>query len=263
MDYLKIVRTESVEAKYRLKGLICLSYISSVDSLHDWALLLPGKRSDLWVVVLHGHGAAGDQLFTRKDIREQWLPEFIRSGAGILCPNLRGNSWMSPAAALDAHQLMCFLREENGMLRAVFCSGSMGGTGNLIYGVLYPDDVDGIVTRGTVTDIASYHDWCLRRNEPVLRDIAGAISDAYGGSPSLIPGVYAGHSALGRASRLNMPLALSHGSADKIMPVEQVRKMEALLRGKDDFFYTEIPGGEHDAPLYEKTGFRRVMKLVG
>ncbi len=63
-----------------LPGLKRLNYTSRLDGLRDWGTLLPGKNPALWIVVLHGHGAQGDQLYTRADIRQIWLPEFLAAG---------------------------------------------------------------------------------------------------------------------------------------------------------------------------------------
>ncbi len=243
-------------------GIKRLEYDIGVDGVRDWGLLLPGKRRDLWMVVLHGHGARGDQLYTRKDIRETWLPEFLNTGAGILTLNLRGNAWMSPAAAADLHNVLHYLRAEQGLQKAVFCSGSMGGTGNLIYGVLHPEDVAGIVARGAASDLAGYCNWCRAQTRPILKEIAGAICAAYGAAPEQAPDLFARHSAQVHADRLAMPVYLAHGGADETIPVAQSRALAEKLSGQAGFCYHEIPGGNHDAPLHDTQGLQWVMERL-
>ncbi len=92
--------------------LLKLNYRSSGDDAEDYAYILPGKNPEFWIVVLQGHGSHGDQLYTRKDLREIWLDPLRATGAGIITPNLRDNAWMSPAAAFDMHELIEYLRGE-------------------------------------------------------------------------------------------------------------------------------------------------------
>lgn len=225
-------------------------YESPIDGLIDWALVRNGRDGNgPWVVVLHGHGSTGDQLFTRDDLRPREL-QIAELGLGLLCPNLRGNAWMSPSAVQDLHYLLNMVRERCGAGQFVFCSGSMGGTGNLIYAIRHPEDVAGVVALCPATDIASYHDWAVRGHAPVLREIAAAIHLSYGGTPAACPAVYAKHSVLKHAERLTMPLAIVHGDADAIIPVEQSRKLVRRMRKRGmDVFYKEIPGGHHDSPI--------------
>ena len=157
-------------------------YESPVGGLSDWALLRNGREdNDLWVVVLHGHGAAGDQLFTRDDLkpRERQIAEL---GLGLLCPNLRGNAWMSPAAVDDLHFLLNRVRERRGARRFVFCSGSMGGTGNLIYAIRHPEDVAGVVALCPATDIGSYYAWAAARGDET---VIAAIREAFDYEPTI------------------------------------------------------------------------------
>ncbi|HRU05676.1 MAG TPA: hypothetical protein P5137_07860 [Candidatus Brocadiia bacterium] len=228
-------------------GLLRLDYASRVDGLADWALVWPGDGAD-WVVQLHRHGSTGDQIFTRKDIRDLWLPHYRKLGLGVLSPNLHGNAWMSPAAAADLRELIAWTRRTYGARRFFFSSGSMGGTSNLIYAVLHPEDVAAVVARCPATDLAIYHDWLAAHPGGVRDQIRQAIATAYGGPPSAAPDVYAAHSALRNASRLTMPVHLCHADADPTIPVDESRRLAQAMAGKPNFTYLEIPGG-HDAPL--------------
>jgi pimeloyl-ACP methyl ester carboxylesterase len=262
MKIIEVTKKHNLQGGLYPKSLEKINYTSDVDGLKDWALILPGERKDLWIIVLHGHGSRGDQLFIRKDIRKLWLDEFKSSGACILCPNLRGDSWMSPPAAEDLHGLISFLRSGRGLRRAVFCSGSMGGTGNLIYGILHPEDSSGIIARGAAADLEGYYTWCLEQKNTILHEIADAIRTSYGGDPEQKPEIYQKHSVIRHAESLDMPVALSHGEEDMTIPVGQARALASALSEKKDFFYQEIPGGSHDSPLFEKTGFKNVMSRI-
>ncbi len=258
---MKILSCDIASGEYFPEGLKRLEYISDVDGLKDWALLLPGKKKDLWIIFIHGHGSNGDQLFTRRDLRERWLPAFRDSGAGILCANLRDNAWMGPAAAADMHDLLNYLRAEHGMKKTIFCSGSMGGSSNLTYAVLHPEDVSGLIIRGAATDLSSYYRWCKTQKRPIIHEIAEAIRNSYGGTPDEKPDLYLRHSALANAEKLVMPLFLIHGGADEIIPVEQARSLADKMKNCKNFSYTEIPGGNHDSPLAEKVSLSGILNI--
>jgi pimeloyl-ACP methyl ester carboxylesterase len=243
------------ETAYGVSGVRRIAYRSRVDGHRDWALVRPPAEGAAWLVCLHGHGSHGDQLYTRADIREQWLPRFLAHGLGVLTPNLRDNAWMGPAAVADLDDLLDLLRQEFGAETFLFASGSMGGTGNLIYAALRPANVAGVIARGAASDLASYHAWCMARrdDQPILGQIADAIASSYGGTPEEAPEVYAQHSALQQCASLTMPLFLSHGAADATIPVGQMRSLVGRLPEHPSLVYTEIPDGNHDSPLHLET----------
>ncbi len=247
--------SEVPEATFALAGIRRIDYRSGRDGFADWALARPPATGHIWLVCLHGHGSQGDQLYTRRDIRERWLPEFLNRDLGVLTPNLRGNAWMGPAAVADLDDLLGLVRAEFGAGAFLFASGSMGGTGNLIYAALRPRNVAGVLARGAASDLAGYHAWCRERQvgQPVLGEIADAIAVAYGGPPETTPAAYAAHSALAQADRLTMPLFLAHGAADAVIPVSQMRALVGRLAQHPRLVYHEIPDGNHDSPLHAQT----------
>jgi pimeloyl-ACP methyl ester carboxylesterase len=228
-------------------GLLRIDYTSSAGNFKDWALVLPSKEPT-WIVMIHGHGSTGDQLFTRPDIRDLWLP-ILRPGHGILTVNLRGNAWMSPDAAADLQALLAEVRARYHARRFVFASGSMGGTSNLIYAVLHPEDVAGVVALCPASDLTTYHQWCMEhRSVPVIDEIRRAIEAGYNGPPQKQPAAYRAHSALARNARLTMPVYVVHAAGDTTIPVEQSRALAKAIGPRPTFHYQEIEGG-HDAPL--------------
>ena len=250
---MRITKVQKITGQQVLgapEGLVRYDYESDLDNHPDWALLCPPARDDgLWLVMIHGHGSHGDQLYTRPDLRDQWLPHFRRLGLGLLTPNLCDNAWMGPAAAHDLHDLLAFMRGECGARQFLFASGSMGGTSNLIYAVLHPQDVAGVVALCPATDLASYHAWCRERNTGVIKEIADAIERAYDGPPASQPKTYEAHSALKNAHLLTMPVYLAHGAFDATIPVSQSRLLAAAMADKKGFTYVEMPNGHHDSPL--------------
>ncbi len=247
---IEVARITSAGRKDWPAGLERIEYTSMAGTVADWALALPSRTNTTWVVHIHGHGSTGDQLFTRPDIRDNWLPLYRKHGFGILSVNLRGNAWMSPAAAQDLHALLAFVREHYGAKRFLLAGGSMGGTSNLIYAALYPDDVAAVVALCPATDLASYYQWCRERDTaPVLAEIANAMETAYGGTPAQHRGTYDAHSAVMRAHRLTMPVYVVHGDKDATIPVSQSRDLAKAVGTRPTFRYVDLPDGDHEAPL--------------
>lgn len=231
-----------------------MDYTSGVDGQHDWALWVdqtslsvapgrPGKRRCL--INLHGHGSTGDQLFTRPDIRALWLPAILARGLSIVTPHLRGNAWMGPAALADLQGLIAHLRSRYAIDQFILASGSMGGTGSLIYASQHPADIAGVVALCPATDLPGYHQWCGPQAKPTHQQIRTAIADNYGQDEKAM----AKHSSLANAHRLTMPVYVAHGDNDLVIPVEHSRQLAEKLQKKADFRYVEQPGGHHDSPL--------------
>lgn len=241
---------------WAVQGLGRLTYTSDVDGIEDWAMMLPAQNQDaenqnenqnVWIINLHGHGSTGDQLYTRQDIRKSWLPHFIEQGYSVLSPNLRGNAWMSPEAVADLHALLNYLREHQNAKTFILASGSMGGTGNLIYATQKPHDVAGVVALCPATDLPSYLQWTKNHpDHPVIKQIHDAILQSYKHDAAVI----ARHSALAKVNQLTMPVVVIHGDDDNAIPVEQAQTLASALEHQSNFTYHQLPGGNHDAPLW-------------
>ncbi|HOG49053.1 MAG TPA: alpha/beta fold hydrolase [Lentisphaeria bacterium] len=227
------------------RGLLRLEYDSPGCSQdRDWALVYPPAPAGIGIVVIHGHGSTGDQLYTRPDVKHN--AGFLRSlGLGIMTPNLRGNAWMAPPAEQELADLIDFAKATYGWRKIILASGSMGGTSNLIFAARRPEMVDAVVANSPATDLARYAAWCVEQPLPVCQQIASAIMTAYHHDQALL----ACHSACALADRLTMPVWLRHGDADPIIPVSESRALAALLANKANFNYREIPDGGHDAAM--------------
>lgn len=267
MHSLLDTRLSKHDCKGFPEGLLRLDYRSGLDQQSDWAMLLPPKAEiHTWIVVIHGHGSKGNQLYVRPDLQQYWLPEYLQRGFGILTPTLRGNAWMCPAAVQDMDALLDFVRQNFAAEKFLFSSGSMGGTSNLIYASLRPQNVAGIIARGAVCDLTKYHAFCrlqpgspeaaiydqaeLARTLAIRQDIADSLELHYEGTPAEKPELYQAHSPLFHTENLqDIPIFLSHGTADALMPVSQSRRLAGALAKHSRFTYIEIPGGNHDSPL--------------
>jgi pimeloyl-ACP methyl ester carboxylesterase len=228
-----------------------MDYVSEHDGMADWALMLCNGRPRTWTVFLHGHGSSGDQLFTREDLRQVWLPALENANVGILCPNLRGNAWMSPGAAADLRDLLTRLRKRHGATRIALIGGSMGGASALAFAAMHPRDIDGVIALCPATDMADYWRWLGHNHcgNATLTEIIGAIESHYGSTPDDNPPLFEQRSAVAQHARLNMPILITHGDNDQTIPVSQSRTLVATMKDQPNLHYVELLGGNHDEPL--------------
>lgn len=239
--------SENLKTRPALVNAERVEFMSQHDGQRDWYLVVPGRPDRPCYVNIHGHGSAGDQLWVRADIRPN-LEAAVSEGLTVISPNLRGNAWMSPAAAEDMVQIINTERPKHPWTKTFFVAGSMGGTSSLVFAALRPEHVDGVVALGAATDIARYEAWCRSPDSPaatitIRNQIANAIAHAYGDADKTA------HSASGNAEKLTMPIVLIHGEKDTLIPVEEARHLATKLKHKHNFTYREIPGGNHDSPL--------------
>ena len=236
-------------------------YTSAVDGLRDWYLFRPGNAR-LCVVVLHGHGSQGDELVTehwRERLRD-WHECLNELDASVLCPNLRDHSWMSASAVADFAALLRQLKARHPWEQLVIASGSMGGTGALIFASRHPELVDGVVALGAAAAMPHYAEWCAQPGRlPVCGRILEAIRAAYPTPESL-----AAHDVCAHADSLRMPVLFYQGVADEVIPASEAIDLAERLKDKSDFHLTLVPDGNHDSPLhYFREGLTRILAILG
>ena len=64
------------------------------------------------------------------------------------------------------------------------------------------------------------------------------------------PELYEDRSVLAHPDRLTMPVILTMGEKDALIPVVESRKIAIAMAGHGNFVYHEVPGGNHDAALW-------------
>ncbi len=233
-----------------------IDYVSKVDGLKDYYLIHDAGENTTCVVWLHGHGSHGDQPFTRKDVVAILHPMIKKYKLSIISFNLRDNAWMNPAAVTDLHDLLISCRETYRFSRYIFITGSMGGTGSLIFAVKHPELVDGLVIGGAATDIWSYREYCRTSSaHPVLPELFSAIDEHYA------PEDYEAHNVCTHFEKLTMPLVFYHGIDDPVMPVTQMTSLQEKMKDFPNAYFKAVPG-THDAPLsYIPEMFEKISGL--
>ncbi len=226
-----------------------IAYVSGLDGAEDWALFLPGDARKTTIVYLHGSFASADQIFTRKDIRRFWLARILEGRHPLLSVNLRGTSYMSPAATEDMTDLLDYCRGELGCRRFVLLGGSGGASSAMAYAVLHPERIHGVIAMGAC-DILGRLDFARNSDQPVLQKLVAAVFAAYGGAPEDKPDLYHARSVLAHPEKLTMPFVLTMGEDDRLIPVAEARKIASAMKGTGTFVYHEIPHGDHDSALW-------------
>ncbi|MFZ2639385.1 MAG: alpha/beta fold hydrolase [Verrucomicrobiia bacterium] len=246
---LNVTSVALVHENEYLPGTVRMTFTSAFDGAEDWALFLPGDVRKHTIVYMHGSFSEADQIFTRKDVREFWLSRIREGRHPLLSVNMRGTSYMSPAAAADLTELLDYYREKLNSDRFVLLGGSGGASSAMAYAVLHPERVHGVVAMG-MCDIFARLDFARKSNLPVLQKLAKTVFAAYGGTLEEKPDLYRARSALAHTDRLTMPIILTMGEDDALIPVAETRKIAAAMKGKKNFTYHEVPKGNHDSALW-------------
>lgn len=233
-------------------------YARSLDGEKDWYLYHHAGPGRDCILILHGHGSHGDQLLKKEEWTALWERNVEKYQCSLLSPNLMDDAWMCPAAVDDLTALIRQGLAERQWRRVIIIAGSMGASGALIYAMRHPELIAGVAALGAATDIKSYQEWCETQTMPVHKSIGDAIKAHY-----LTDEDYAVNSVLAHAERLTMPVWFSHGGEDATIPVSQARALAEKMAGKKNFYYEEIPGGDHNSPLpFKERALEAIYKYL-
>lgn len=247
---MNITSTKPVQDDLYPQGVVRVDFKSEYDGKNDWALFMPGDTGKNTIVYMHGSFSTADQIFTRADIRNHWLERIRANQHPLLSLNLRGTEYMSPAVTADTTAMLDYCRAEHGCKNTVLLGGSGGASSAMAYAVLHPDKIQGVVAMG-MCDIFARLDFARKSANPTLKKLAASVFAAYGGDLESKKELYAQRSVLKHAERLmDMPVILTIGEKDPVIPATETRKIAEALRGNPRFIYREIPDGGHDSALW-------------
>ena len=178
----------------------------------------PGIPHDL-LIALHGHGADRWQFIREaRDECRGAREAAARHGAILISPDYRApTSWMGPKAEADLVQIIAGAKQRHRIARVFVAGGSMGATGALTFAALHPDLVDGVCSLNGTANLVEYGRFL------------DAIAASYGGTKEEVPEEYRKRSAEFHADALTMPVALTTGGRDEIVPPESVLRLHASL----------------------------------
>lgn len=178
------------------------------------------EESHSVLVALHGHGS--DRWQFVKDGRDECRAARKAAASNkmiFVSPDYRAKtSWMGPAAEADMLQILEELRKNYRVDKVVISGGSMGGTAALIFAALHPDQVAGVVAMNGTANLIEYDQF------------QEAIAASFGGSKEERPDEYRRRSPELHPSKLKMPIAVTTGGKDRLVPPESMLRLVTALR---------------------------------
>ena len=189
-----------------------------------YVLLYPQK----WVsdtphdllVALHGHGSDRHQFIEEPRDECRASREFADTHHMLMVsPDYRAKtSWMGPQAEADLLQLLELLRAEFSIRHTIVSGGSMGGSSALTFAALHPDQLDAVVAMNGMANHLEYDQF------------QDAIAESFGGKKQDIPIEYKARSAEYFPERLTMPIAVTTGGNDTLVPAASVTRLVHVLQ---------------------------------
>ena len=125
---------------------------------------------------------------------------------------------MGPKAEADLVQILDELAARFKIGRVVLCGGSMGGSSALTFAALHPDKVAGVVSMNGMANHLEYDQF------------QDAIQESFGGAKARIPEEYKKRSAEYWPERLTMPVGITAGGRDQLVPAASVVRLAGVLK---------------------------------
>jgi predicted esterase len=205
-----------------------IAFVATHDqSEQRYALVLPkgfdGSRPLDLLVCLHGHGADRWQFVQDERAETRAARDFAtRHGMVLVAPDYRApTSWMGPAAEADLVQVLGDLRRQFPIRRSILVGGSMGAAGALTFTALHPELVDGVVAYNGHANHLEY------------TNFQDAIQVSFGGTKDAVPAEYRKRSAELHPERFTMPVALTAGGQDTVVPPNSVVRLGRALQPRN------------------------------
>ena len=160
----------------------------------------------------------------------------LRRNMIFVSPDYRAKtSWMGPAAEADLLQILDELKSRFRIRDVVISGGSMGGTSALAFAAMHPNCVDGVVALNGTANLIEYPNF------------TEAIAESFGGTKVEKPEVYRERSAELFSERLTMPVAVTTGGKDTLVPPESIlRLVQSLQQQQSPALSIHQPEGGHE-----------------
>jgi dipeptidyl aminopeptidase/acylaminoacyl peptidase len=181
----------------------------------------PEPQHDV-LIALHGHGS--DRWQFVRDARDECrAARDVAAAHGMIfvSPDYRAKtSWMGPKAEADLVQIIDELRRAHRVSRVFLCGGSMGGTATLTFAALHPELLAGVAAMNGTANLVEY------------AGFSDAIAASFGGSKTAIPDEYRKRSAEFWPERFTMPVGISAGGKDDVVPAQSVVRLANELKAR-------------------------------
>ncbi|HWL07522.1 MAG TPA: alpha/beta fold hydrolase [Planctomicrobium sp.] len=204
--------------------LVDVTFAARVDGTEQrYVLIEPDVASlsppDL-LIALHGHGS--DRWQFAKNTRDECrAARDIASRYGMIyvSPDYRAKtSWMGPQAEADLIQIIRELKAKYTINRVFLCGGSMGGSSALTFAALHPELINGVAAMNPTA------------NHLEFQNFQPAIASSFGGTKLEIPDEYKKRSAEYWPERLTMPIGLTTGGNDTVVPPASAQRLADVLQ---------------------------------
>ncbi len=205
--------------------LLDIAFTSTVDGTEQrYVLIAPDSHptsspQDL-LIALHGHGADRWQFAkaTRDECRAA-RDMANRYGMIYVSPDYRARtSWMGPLAESDVVQIIQDLKKKYKINRVFLCGASMGGSSALTFAARHPELVKGVAAMNPTVNHLEY------------QNFQAEIAASFGGTKQEIPEEYKRRSAEYWPERLTMPIGITTGGQDHIVPAESALRLVKVLQ---------------------------------
>ena len=232
-----------------------VAFTAAVDRTEQrYVLVLPAdfKREQPHdvLIALHGHGSDRWQ-FVRNERDECRAARDVAAAHGMIyvSPDYRAKtSWMGPKAEADLVQIIGELKKAHRVSRVFLCGGSMGGTASLTFAALHPKLVAGVAAMNGTANLIEYEGF------------ADAIAESFGGSKTAIPKEYKKRSAEFWPKRFTMPVGITAGGKDTVVPPQSVVRLASQLKARGrEVLLIHREEGDH-ATTYDDA--RAVLEFV-
>jgi pimeloyl-ACP methyl ester carboxylesterase len=201
-----------------------------------------GRPGDL-IIALHGHGSDRWQFI--RDARGECRgvrDVAARHRAILVSPDYRARtSWMGPKAEADLVQIITEARRRHQPGKTFITGGSMGGTSALIFTALHPDLIDGVCSLNGTANMLEFDGF------------KEAVAASYGGTREARPDEYRKRSVELHPEKLTMPVAITTGGKDAVVPPQSALRLAESLRlaGRQALLIHRAEGGH--STTYEDT----------
>jgi len=180
----------------------------STQKSHSLLIALHGHGSDRWQFINNARG----ECKAARDIAAKYHMIYIS-------PDYRARtSWMGPKAEADLIQIIDDLKSKYKINKVILCGGSMGGSSSLTFAAIHPNLIDGVAAMNPTANHLEYNKF-----QP-------AIQTSFGGTKQEIPHEYKKRSAEYWPEKLNMPVSISVGGQDKLVPPDSARRLSNVLQ---------------------------------
>ncbi len=192
------------------------------------------------IIGLHGHGSDRRQFATAQIAEAVAFRKFAaKHGMIAVTPDYRAaTSWMGPRAEADVIQIINGLKKKYRIGRVFIVGGSMGATSALSFAALHPEMVAGVTSMNGHANHLEYENF------------QDAIAASFGGKKTEIPLEYKKRSAEYWPEVLTMPIAMTVGANDTVVPPGSCLRLAAILKKLDrKVFVINRPAGGHSTTL--------------